>query len=146
IPGTCTQPALHRQPFFDCNGHASAGTKRSHGPFRNAIAGIRGIGRNARIVAANLNARATPHLHANEVVQGDGLVHGAQVVEAVGPQRSNAQTEIDLGEGSDTHGHRDDCKVSIANFRLLLSNPAPRVPSMELFWPVWRSILEFGGI
>ncbi len=46
-----------------------------------------------------------PHLHPDDVVQSNRLIHGEQIVKAVRPRRANAQAEVDLGEGADgDHG------------------------------------------
>jgi hypothetical protein len=44
-------------------------------------------------------------LNVNDVVQSDGLIHGSQIVEAVGSEGTDAQAEVDLGEGSYGDGH-----------------------------------------
>src|SRR5437879_2260673 len=82
-----------------------SGSNPLYDPLDHAIAGGRPIFGNAGILAADLNPRTAPHLQAKDVVQGNRLVYSSQVVEAVGPQRSNAQAEINLGEGSDGDRH-----------------------------------------
>src|SRR6476660_3029495 len=105
IPGTCAQAALHRQSLVDGDGYPPAGLERGHGAFHDAIASVRLVPGDARIVTANLNACAAPHLHPNDVVQVNGLIHGEQIVKAVRPRRANAQAEVDFGEGADgDHG------------------------------------------
>jgi hypothetical protein len=96
---------LDRQPLFDFDDHAALRLERRHGAFHNAIAGIRFISGNARVFAADLNPQSAPDLHANDIVQRNGLIHRAQLVKAVSSQRPNAQAEIDLREGWDGDRH-----------------------------------------
>ena len=60
---------------------------------------------NAGVGAADFNARAGRDLHANDVVQRYGLIDGAQIVKAIGPQRADRQAKINLREGSNRDGH-----------------------------------------
>ena len=96
---------MHRQSLVDGDGHAPTGLKRGHGAFRDAIASVCLVLRDTRIVTANLNSRAAPHLHLDDVVQSNGLIHGEQIMKAVRPRRADAQAEVDFGEGADgDHG------------------------------------------
>src|ERR1039458_10691149 len=68
-------------------------------PLGNFVAGIGFIERNARIVATNLYAGAALHVHAHDIMQRYRLVDRTQLVEAVGSDGADLQSEIDLREG-----------------------------------------------
>jgi hypothetical protein len=58
-------------------------------PLGNFVSGIGLIERDARIVAANLNAGAGLHVHAHEIMQRYRLVDRTKLVKAVGARRAD---------------------------------------------------------
>src|SRR5579872_6383379 len=97
IPRCAAESPLYRQPLLNLNHDPAACLERKHCTINNSIAGIRIVFRHAGIFTTNLNARATPNLYANYVVQRDRLINRSQLMKAIMPRRTNAQTEVDLG-------------------------------------------------
>lgn len=105
VSRSATQAALHRKPLLNFNHDPAAGFECVHGAFDDSEAGIRRIGWDARIFAANLNSGAAPDGNANQIAQGNRLIHGAQVMKSVRPQRADAEPEVDLGERWEGNKH-----------------------------------------
>ena len=81
------------------------GLRRLQHAIGSFVAGIGFVERNARMVAANLDAGAGLHVHPNDVMQRQRLIDGAQLVKAVGANWADLQSEVDLREGADGNGH-----------------------------------------
>jgi hypothetical protein len=94
-----------------------------HSKISDAVTGVAIVGRNSGVFTTNFDPGAALHVDRNAIVQGDGLVDRQQLVEAVRPEPTNAQTEIDLGEGMDGDCHEG--KILNGKFRFSIADLRP---------------------
>jgi hypothetical protein len=57
------------------------------------------------IGTANFYSGTALNLHADHIMQGNGLIDRPQIMKAVWPLRTNAESKVDFGERSNRDGH-----------------------------------------
>ena len=105
IGRSASESALHWQMFFNLDNYPPVDFERVYGPLHNSIAGVRFVRGDARVITADFDSRAANNLHADDIMQRDGLIDGTEFVEPVSASRPDAQSEIDLRKGSDSDRH-----------------------------------------
>ncbi len=92
------QPSLHREMLFNLDASSLRGVESRERFLSHAPARVARVGGDANVGAVDLDFRIWQQFEMNYVVPVDGLVEREQPMEAVRTRRSNAETEIDLGE------------------------------------------------
>ncbi len=84
---------MHRQLLVDVDEHLSLDTEQFQAALHHPPRGIAGIGRHARMVAAERDPgrRGHPCLHRYHFVERQGLVHGCELVKPVRTQWADSQ-------------------------------------------------------
>src|SRR5215472_645792 len=105
VPRGTTQPAFDRQALLNSKDDLALGVEGGHGSDENSKASVRLVSRNPRVRAANLNPGSAHDFQPQDVMQGNRLVDGAELVKAVAALGPNREAEIDLRKRTHGNGH-----------------------------------------
>ncbi len=113
VGGAGAQAALQRQLLVDVDVNFGLEMEHFEAALDHPPCGIAGIGGHAWMGAAERNAGrwGDPRLHRHPLMEGEGLVHGGELVEPIRTQRTDCQAQIDLGMGANAGGHRCDSSL-----------------------------------